>query len=96
MATINKAVLQDAHRDGMLKAQASISYLHSSVNTCNCILAALQKAGKSGLDVGQLVHRVDIASESVKIFTRELVDLGLIRIEISGPGGKNIYFLEDY
>ena len=95
MATLNKVILKDAFRDGMLKPQASISYLHASVNTANGILLALKRAGDSGLDVAQLTHRSGISRESVKILTRELSRLGLVRITNKGQGSKNTYFLGD-
>ena len=95
MATLNEAILEDAFRDGVLKPQASISYLHSSVNTCNGILSALKQAGDSGLDVEQLGHRSGVSSESAKTFARELSRLGLVRIENKGQGSKNTYFLGD-
>ena len=94
MATLNKAILEDAFRDGMLKPQASISYLHASVNTANGILLALKQAGDSGLDVAQLTHRSGVSPESVKIFSRELARMGLIRVKSKGQGSKNIYFLQ--
>ena len=88
MASVNLAILDAAYEDGFIRSINSkeILYLHPSVVTANEIFVVL---GQDPLDIQQILYRIKLSENTLKIYLRWLHEKRLIRIE--QDGSANLY-----
>ena len=95
MAEINKITLEAAWADGLIRPDFTDNqqlYLPKTVVLAGQILKLL-KENSDGLNLEQLVNRIQLNPNTIKIYARYLATKGMIEIQTqSAIGGPNLYF----
>lgn len=95
MATINFDVLDAAFNDRLIPKRLTpneMHYLNNSVLTANEVYWTI--AEDEGLDFEQLESRLRLSKNTLKMYTRWMLDKRIIYAELEGSGGKYIFYLE--
>lgn len=97
MATIDTDILEAALADGLIPKRLTVRqkrYLHRSVLSANSIYWAI--ANEDGLEVEQLVSRLNLAANTIKIYCRWMISNNLLETEEERETGKICYFTKKH